>query len=45
MVHGADRAAYDMAGDPRGEVFWRQLLIDLAKAQPFTIQKPERSDL
>jgi hypothetical protein len=45
MVHGADRTAYDMAGDPRGEVFWRQLLIDLAKTQPFTIQRPERSDL
>lgn len=44
MVHGADRAAYDLAGDPRGEVFWRQLLIDLATAQPFIIQKPKQSD-
>jgi hypothetical protein len=44
MIHAVDRTAYDMAGDPRGEVFWRQLLIDLATIQPFTIQRPERLD-
>lgn len=45
MIHGADREAYDLKGDPRGEMYWRQLLTDLAQKQPFTITPPARLDL
>jgi hypothetical protein len=45
MIHGADISAYDMQGDPSGEVFWRQLLVELASNYPFTIEKPKQLDL
>jgi hypothetical protein len=34
-----------MQGDPKGELFWRQLLVDLAQAEPFKIQQPSQLDL
>jgi hypothetical protein len=45
MIHGADRSAYDIAGDPRGEMVWRQLLVEIAQKQPFMIEAPPRLDL
>jgi len=45
MIHGAERSAYDLKGDPRGELFWRQLLVDLAQKQPLNIERPARLDL
>lgn len=45
MIHSADRSPYDMKGDPNGEVFWRQLLVDFADNYPFTIRRPRQLDL
>ena len=40
MIHGASPTAYDMTGDPRGEIFWRKLATTLAEQQPFTLNIP-----
>jgi hypothetical protein len=45
MVHGADRSAYDIIGDPNGEIFWRELLTTLAAESPFKIRRPKSFDL
>ena len=45
MVRGADATAYDLEGDPRGEVFWRKLAATLAEQEPLTITRPPAMDL
>jgi hypothetical protein len=41
MLHEVTATAYDVPGDPRGVLFWRQILISLAEQHPFHIEKPQ----
>ena len=36
--------AYDIEGDPRGELFWRKLVNSLPSTEPFELQSPRRLD-
>lgn len=45
MLRSAEPEAYDIAGDPLGEVFWRKLAASLAQQEPFKIDSPSRMDL
>jgi len=45
MLHGAEGTAYDLQGDPKGEVFWRRIAATLAAQQPLTINAPPQMDL
>jgi hypothetical protein len=45
MLRSAEPEAYDIAGDPLGEVFWRKLAASLAQQEPFKIDPPSRMDL
>ncbi|MBB5223540.1 hypothetical protein HNP73_003487 [Amaricoccus macauensis] len=37
--------SYDLAGDPRGEIFWRRIAATLADQEPFPMQVPPRLDM
>lgn len=45
MLHGANPNAYDMNGDPLGEVFWRKIAAALAEEEPLAIDPPRKMDL
>lgn len=45
MLHGASPTAYDMHGDPLGEVFWRKIAAALIEVEPFSIAAPAKMDL
>ncbi|SDI96755.1 hypothetical protein SAMN04487993_1013159 [Salipiger marinus] len=45
MLRGASPTAYDMHGDPLGEVFWRKIAGALAEAEPLAISAPAKMDL
>lgn len=45
MLRGASPTAYDMHGDPLGEVFWRKIAAALAEAEPLAISAPAKMDL
>jgi hypothetical protein len=45
MLRAARGEAYDMEGDPKGELFWRKVAETLATAEPFRITAPPRCDL
>jgi hypothetical protein len=44
-MHEVDRSPYDVNGDPKGELAWRQVIVDLAERQPFKIEKPQKLNL
>ncbi len=45
VIHGANPTPYDMAGDPIGELFWRDIAATLAEREPFQIKRPAQLDL
>jgi hypothetical protein len=45
MVRSVKATPYDVKGDPRGELFWRQLASTLAQAEPFTLKIPLQLDM
>jgi len=45
MLRGANPTAYDMHGDPLGEVFWRKIAAALAQQEPMAITAPAQMDL
>ncbi|WP_164512373.1 hypothetical protein [Oceaniglobus ichthyenteri] len=45
MLRGANPTAYDMHGDPLGEVFWRKIAATLAQQEPLEISAPPKMDL
>ena len=45
MIRGASPTAYDMLGDPCGEIFWRKLAATLAEQEPFHLKAPPQLDL
>ena len=45
MLRGANPTAYDMHGDPLGEVFWRKIAAALAEQEPLKITAPPKMDL
>lgn len=45
MLRGANPTAYDLHGDPLGEVFWRKIAAALAEQQPLAITTPAKMDL
>lgn len=45
MIHAVETNAYDLASDPRGEVFWRKIAATLAEQEPFTLKAPPQLDL
>jgi hypothetical protein len=44
MIRGVSPHPYDMTGDPRGELFWRELAAVLAAKEPLNIVKPAAMD-
>lgn len=45
MVRAADTTPYDMAGDPKGELFWRKIAATLAADQPLKLNIPALLDI
>ena len=45
MLRGASPTAYDMHGDPLGEVFWRKIAAALAEQEPLEISAPPKMDI
>jgi hypothetical protein len=45
MLHGVSLSAYDLTGDPLGEIFWSKLAATLAEEEPFTLKAPPQLDL
>lgn len=45
MLRGANPTAYDLHGDPLGEVFWRKIAAAIAEQEPLKIAAPPKMDL
>jgi hypothetical protein len=45
MIRGAHPTAYDMDGDPLGEIVWRRIAATLAELEPFRLRAPPQLDL
>lgn len=45
MLRGASPTAYDLHGDPLGEVFWRKIAAAIAEQEPLKIPAPHKMDL
>jgi hypothetical protein len=45
MIHTAPPLSYDAKADPNGELFWLTLADQVAKEEPFEIEKPAQLDL
>jgi len=45
LIRNVERKPYNTALDPRGELFWRNLLRTIAKEEPFEIKPPALLDL
>jgi hypothetical protein len=45
MVHGVNPKPYDIVGDPKGDLLWRDLQEVIAARDPFKIAKPDKMDL
>ena len=45
MLRGASPTAYDLHGDPLGEVFWRKIVAAVAEQEPLKITAPPKMDL
>jgi hypothetical protein len=45
MIRDAEKAPYDLAADPAGELFWRKLATTLATEQPFELRPPATLDV
>lgn len=45
MLRGASPTAYDLHGDPLGEVFWRKIAAAIAEQEPLKIPAPPKMDL
>jgi hypothetical protein len=45
MLHGAECTAYDVQGDPKGELFWRGVAASVASLYPLIIKPPARLDM
>lgn len=45
MIRAAEKAPYDFAADPAGEMFWRKLVASLAAEQPFELRRPAAFDV
>jgi hypothetical protein len=45
MIRGVSLTAYDVAGDPLGEIFWSKLAATVAEQEPFTLKVPPRLNL
>lgn len=44
LLRGAKPTAYDLAGDPLGEIVWRRIAETIAAEQPFKLAKPKKHD-
>lgn len=45
MLRGANPKAYDLHGDPLGEIFWRKVAAALAEKEPLKIEAPAKMDI
>lgn len=45
MLRRANPTAYDLHGDPLGEVFWRKIAAAIAEQEPMEITAPAKMDL
>lgn len=44
LLRGAKPTAYDLAGDPLGEIVWRRIAETIAAEQPFKLAAPKKHD-
>jgi hypothetical protein len=44
LLKQADKTPYDFVNDPKGEIFWRNILEKLAQEEPFPISQPNNLD-
>jgi hypothetical protein len=44
LLRGAKPKAYDLAGDPLGEIVWRRIAETIAAEQPFKLAGPKKHD-
>lgn len=44
LLKQANKAPYDLESDPRGELYWRNILETIANAEPLLIQPPDKLD-
>ncbi len=44
LLRGAKPKAYDLAGDPLGEIVWRRIAETIAGEQPFKLDGPKKHD-
>ena len=44
LLRGSKPRAYDLAGDPLGEIVWRRIVETIADEQPFKLAPPKRHD-